>query len=763
MNKLDEILAKSNGLSLITHSKAVAKICELLCNKILKHNSSYELTKKYIILSGLLHDIGKCCKFTQDYFRYNINKKDVNIFHNEISWAFLNSISNIQNEEISYFLNSVYWHHPHNNSKASKNYQDILYNDNINYDDDINLMISLYNELTGDNIDKSKINLNKSYNKTPDFFSNHKDLNTNPNFKNILYRSILISADRIVSSLENNSDVEKILINDQYCLDLINCDKIIYEINKPDEYDNKRFNKQLDCSIKARDYNTTIINATAGFGKTLIGTLWSLPSKNKLLWVCPRNVVVETVYESIIKELNVLNISDISVELYITGERKKCNNINIPIFNSDIIVTNIDNFLKPFISNDVAKRSYFIHDCDVVFDEFHEFIGNEALFSMFIQIMNVRNNLTNSKTLLLSATPSNINFLWDNNINKTCILPNKYKHYSAIHDKNYEINIINEDNIVKNDDTLIITNSIFKAQELKKFLDIDLLVHSKFQEKDKIEKIEKLNNLYGKSNRDQINRSPVVAAPIIQASMDISFPYLIESCCSPETTLQRIGRCNRWGNYNNSCINIINLYNNRSEQMSIKNFYDINLSKLWFNFISKKIKIYNNEITLDELYILYNEFHVNYETEIISFIKNKYNKSLEKLENVFPSRNIKTLQEEQNYNNIPKNGLRNSKDSYYCIYKFNSNNEFTEPFLENVMDSIDRDLKEDSKTLSKIKKVIPRLIECGYKYSKYKQYLKNLTLSKLYEKSYSNETPYIAFNKEYSKEYGLAKKEIYEN
>jgi hypothetical protein len=107
----------------------------------------------------------------------------------------------------------------------------------------------------------------------------------------------------------------------------------------------ERFNyfiKQLE--IVDNIQRTTQINAPAGFGKTLLGLLWNFRRGRKLIWVCPRNIVAESVYKSINEELDNFGIDFLSTELYLSGEVQQSNELFNGDFKSDIIMIHLLNF-----------------------------------------------------------------------------------------------------------------------------------------------------------------------------------------------------------------------------------------------------------------------------------------------------------------------------------------------------------------------------------------------------------------------------------
>jgi CRISPR-associated endonuclease/helicase Cas3 len=621
---------------------------------------------------------------------------------------------------------------------------------------------------------------------TPNFFY-EKDLDSfdeSVNEKNIVVRGVLISADRIASNVEY--DTNKIIKNDiDYIKTLLNNEKNTFIFNKHPTYSNdvgSRFNKQKEI-VNSINKHTTLIKAPAGFGKTLLGLLWGLKNKKKLLWVCPRNVVVESVYSSILEELSNLNLEkEISVELFLTGKRKECNLIAniLDDFTSDIVVTNIDNFLSPTHKNKSMHRMYSIFDYNVVFDEFHEFVNENPMFSAFIEIMNLRHNIIKSNTLLLSATPMTLNFLWDGVDNETLILPNKNDHYKAIHNKPYNIKIETKKDLINsngdNKNTLTIYNSIINSQRHKKINNTEIIAHSDFIEEDKMELLDEIFFLYGKKNKGESDdKKSVVSAPIIQASMDISFKHLKESISSPEETLQRIGRCNRWGEYDDSLLTLLDLFGNNAERGYIQNIKNSDEQKKWVEFLKNNLT--KDEIILDKFYLLYNKFNnENIELRkcvILKKLKESY-RLLE--ENISPKKygsSKKSVTEKMLVTD--NNNLRTTSEGYFCTFELHDkpNTWITPPFnLSLKRNFVDEDLEEDKnedtpKIIRKIMKELDGKDGFIYGYKKYyKKIENNLTRLKrqLFDRAkYDSNAPYIGLNKKYSKKYGLAKNEIYED
>lgn len=752
--KSKNLLAKSEGISLIEHSKNVAKFASSIAKNTLI-NKTHELI--YIInITALLHDIGKSTKNFQDLL-YKRKRKDKSKFrHNEIGWAFLQRFLNVDEKYLKYICDGVYWHHGISNKMNSYSCSDIL---NSLSEDDIEQMKSfLVSVLKEDNLLKEGRVIDKDGNaillkETPYYYSKQKE---NENCYNTFIRNCVIPADRMVSELEENN-CDLLNINpDEYIQDIINSVSK-YEIKKGHSFEGERFNLQKEIAYK--EEKTSIIKAPAGFGKTVIGLLWFLLNKRKLIWVCPRNMIAEAVYKRIIEDAETLGIN-ISVELFLKGEVRKTTINNYNGFNADIIVTNIDNFLAPTINSSHSERLYFIHSCDVIFDEFHELISKgNALFASFVNIMQMRNRLTTSKTRLLSATPDNIDFLWNSLGQKTSIFPNEDKHYQAAHKNKYLIKAIENQEIPKNDCNLIILNSISQSQKVKHYDKKNFLIHSEFEDDAKEKKFSFLYKNYGKFSNYSC-KDDVIGTHIIQASLDISLANLYESVLSPNGTGQRCGRIDRDGKRLGGTICGF-ISNEMSEKRVVEILYDRNLQNLWFDFFYRE---YNGKkIDLDEFYRIYNSFHKKHNDTIKKHATSCYKDSLKCLSSIYPIKYNK-LKNDESIITAGSNKLRSSGHEIFYIVKKYRSDAYSGPFSIQVYSGdFKKEFKEEGNILNKIKKVYKHLRDNNDIRFDFNDLLNKglkLHLEDIKTASKKSNTPYVRFDKLYHEEFGIIKENL---
>ncbi len=759
-NKL--LLAKSNGLSLIEHSKIVKEYSLKLFSNIIEEGDIQNQYSDVIRYASLLHDIGKLTINFQKFLNGKKKSPGYKFRHNEIGWAFLSKY--LSNDFLGdshlreMLLNIVYWHHGISNKISKHTDVEIL---SSLEEESINNMLEYLQEC----VDMFQINeeIDESVQiKSPLYFPDDNVMANNLFILNLL-RSIVVTSDRNVSHINNLEELTDDVIN-SLMNDYFGSNEFV-EIKDTKFDGSDRFELQKSIVEKIEEGSTTLVKAPAGFGKTLIGTMLGFKSNKKIMWVVPRNSIAESLYKSILEEFNNLNIN-CSIQLILSGEIKETNNTNLKEYESKVIVTNIDNFLAPNIKNDIMDSSSLLFGCTVVFDEFHELVTNSALMSLFVSIMKSRHRLTNSTTLLLSATPIDCFSLWDGLSKKTTILPEKEKHYPSAHNEKYKINCYSEDiSIPPNTNSLCIKNTIRDSQIEKSNGNYYLLMHSKFTEEKRKDNFNKLLEGYGKNSELNNSKSNVVGTHMLQASFDISFNSLYENVLSPQSTLQRTGRVNRWGKIKEVCnINIIH-----KKESTIKNIlYNNDLSNVWFKYISK----YNGkELNLDELYIIYNSFSNEYSKEIKNYINTVHRESIKGLSYIYPIKFDDNKKINNNKNNViitaGSNKLRsvvNNNEIFYIVKKENSDSEWVGPFNEIVYNNDfskefdERDNIFNSRMIKTIENYL--LYDERFDYSDIfnnAKYRKSSNIDNFRIQCKKSNTPYIVYNRYYSEELGVVR------
>lgn len=743
LDTTNNFLAK-NDVTIKNHSEITNHYSELLYNKLFSNGDERE--ERILFYSSYLHDIGKLTSSFQKFLNGIVKKPNNKYSHNEIGWAFLTTYLSDDFKDKEIINNIVYWHHGITNEQSSDNSVSIL---NSVDQESINNMITYLISVVGEeNVSQYSDNYPIP---TPMYYPNDVNIGRSLPILSTL-RSILVTADRLGSEYTSIDIVDDTIIDSYFNMDR--------EINvTKTKYDNtgERFERQK--SIVSNIGQTTVVKSPAGSGKTLIGVLWSLKHREKVIWVVPRNTIAYSLYDSISKELSNVNV-DTSVQLVLSGEIKKTNSDD-EIYGSNIIITNIDNFLSPTYKNNLMHISTLVVGCTVIFDEFHELISNDPYFALFINIMRVRHRFTESKTLLLSATPLPVYNLWETFSKKCVVLPNKEEHYPAIHTKRYDIKISQTKPIINsNCNTLVIKNTISNSQIEMNDGEYSDLLHSKFLDDVKVSKLENLLSKYGKENDRDESMDNVVGTHMIQASVDVSFNHLVEDVLSPESTIQRIGRCDRFGDYENTPN--ITIYKPKekigsetySNNKIIEQLYDKDLNNLWYEFIEDNLS--DKQLTLDEIYVLYNKFSNDNANRIKRYVENIHTNSLTSLSNIYP---IKFFNDtyDKSIKTAGSNKLRSSSNEIFFIVKRDDSEEWVGPFNEKLVRNIDQQFNEEGNILRRMKNTMKKIMKSNNSDFDYTEIINNkrITLDGVRRYGKKSNTPYIRYDLQYNEELGL--------
>lgn len=410
------LLAKNDGTTLVSHTTAVKNMTIALCENV---NDDINF-KKRCVTAAVLHDIGKCT----NEFQNDLKTSDCPtiIRHNIISWA-VSCCCFPNNSAQRQISNAVLYHHVapvgvDSETKAFDIYQTLT-------DDEKNMIIDFYNAFDDVIPMSAEVEVSTSdYTQVPLFDITKSKSNGIANCNDeeaLLLRAILVAADRIVSS--NEYDNTRIEHNDvDYMKTIIEENNIIKSVNDFDTqsalehtYDMIRLHRQIDIvdeSLYALNNgkNTMMVNASAGFGKTLLGLISILKRRRKTVWCVPTREIAMSTFSSICDELKKMKCP-LSVCLFYGNEIQDTFTISkntqdyINIKNFDIVVSVIDSMLSRFHNNNSGHLLYSLLTDDVIFDEYHNVVTDNALFAAASLLWDTRICKTDAYSLFLSATP----------------------------------------------------------------------------------------------------------------------------------------------------------------------------------------------------------------------------------------------------------------------------------------------------------------------------------------------------------------------
>lgn len=705
------LFANSKKQNLSYHCLAVAQVALSLFDKLELVDANpiktlgienRNIFKEHIFLSGIFHDWGKIDKNFQNFINNKlITDNDSSVLdgthyqndkgknndpfnfdnyprHNEFSWAFTKLLSIVRNQVVGY---SVYFHHAKIERSDSKgkieewgtqtilnkfldnenNLEDFKTNskDFFNKILDVELKIeqSSLVKLIVEEIGKLSLDILGFTNEIlPPVFlyqkftgsqKYHESMDVQE-INNLLTRSLIVSADRIVSSWTSDELNDRILNKDWVVISEKQESNLIFSIeNMIDTFkinnQNNPENRERDveqnkvANILANKKEVSVLFGPAGCGKTKIFLEWyyeknkNLENPQKLYIITPRKMICQSLYNELHRDY----IPGASIEL-ITGDKKVLwtgsEEINLSAldkskyFKANVVILTLDQILAIMLSHKNIDMLLDIINSSVVCDEFHEFFNMPGIVLLFKNIIKMKNMKLNADTLLVSATP-NYFFMEDvlkineNNIQYIDTFnKEQFNFIFNIFDKNNEKSALYDKQPIG---SIVIFNTAIESQKssIKVEHENTLNFHSKFTPNDKLEIYKIIVNEFSK--KIPYSLKVLRSGPIVQASLNISTMNLMTQICSAENWCQRVGRANRFAN-NLSMANVSTVlskdtvlenYNNNGELKFLKKIDSARQSVSWINYLIRGLStvdfsgLIKRKMTLSDLYKEYANYH----------------------------------------------------------------------------------------------------------------------------------------------------------
>jgi len=599
------LIANSNGQTLKEHLTAVGLVARYYAEKHFPHLK--ECHKNQLFVAALLHDIGKASAGFQNYIKKTPEEDESDIvgekhnFHNEDGYL-------ITSESVSSDFNSsniVGWlvlHH-HAPRKTKGKIKNISELDSGLKPKDREAIAAIFQEMlkfaksegvvVGTNSIATEIEVPSL---THYVGKNKKELNSLVR----VMQTCLVLADRRVSGLSGADLSTWLSARDMSVFDIPLTDNQFPPLPVTTERDAV----QQNIADSAAGAATTELKAPPGFGKTRTSLRWLstlMDTRGPVFFVAPRNSVAESLYEDIIEDMGALGLRK-SVELFLTGEVKKQTGDNQ--FSSDIIVTNIDSILSPFISHGKLDRLLNIFKSPMIIDEHHEFATGSAMFSQIATLITARER-AGSPTLMMSATP--IRQLLDH----WMIDPSSTKRIE-IKEPTFDNTIsvlLSEDK----DECLrflgnkgcIIHNTVASTQLASLDSGCDI-IHGGYTQEDKSKLLSDVLEAWGRKNHMVSADRTLSASGIVQASLNISFSSMLDTVASPETTIQRIGRLGRFDD--KPCKLAFFLYGGSlGDRKVVESAYSVEIRDAWVEAL-RALLAGRAEIKRSELLGMYDKF-----------------------------------------------------------------------------------------------------------------------------------------------------------
>ncbi len=683
---MEDLYANTKKQPLDQHLFAVGYLAYLLCKKLIDDDKLAQA----VFVAGCWHDIGKVDPNFQAWLikelknRNMLNdevpesgqhddKKSKNYpRHNEISlllFYLLNKQKFSNSKSKKYIEHAIYWHHDKwfRGVEKSGKYKSFSL-DNIkekiqgNHPENLNKMYEMTSFLTrqinaiSESYGIENVSIDSSYSRPKDDllediedvrlpkYKNYSEKETVQNYqnniienaKNSIARTVIITADRLISSLSAerlNQHIEESsldeLIKEPLLVERGLQTRIQDCLNRFEErYPKSSRNKQqaeAASDLSDEEVKIAVLNGPAGCGKTKIALEWAMKTNaKKIIWVCPRVQVCQGLVNDLTSG-EYLPTTKIEI---CTGEFKTIYQNGIEEetpegqeFSGDIVLTTIDQVINTITTHTKVTGLVQYMNAHVVFDEYHEYINMPAFNLLFAELVECKKQQgKQANALLVSATP-NYYFIEELlGLNENDIIG-----IDSFNNSQYEIKFINfvegdeRDNPLyqtQPDNTIVISNTAITAQ--KSFIrnqqnEKGLLFHSKFKKTDKQKLFCAVFDSFKKGGTKAF--SVLRSGPIVQASLNITCSQMTTEFTHAENWLQRLGRLDRFGESTQ-----INVYTTAvPETLSqgkqsgacarfLNQSHSLQSAKAWYEFLKDQLAE-DTVITISKAYQLYQAFY----------------------------------------------------------------------------------------------------------------------------------------------------------
>lgn len=434
------------------------------------------------------------------------------------------------------------------------------------------------------------------------------------------------------------------------------------------------------AATECAEASLAVLGAPPGKGKTTVSLLWAIEKMkqgeiNQLIYVLPRNSTAENLYYSLKHDMRRLGIS-LTMELFVSGTRFTEDGNPAPEFSSQIVVTNIDSLVIPFVRHVNITRllSVCSHKTALVMDEYHELIQKNSIPTLTRILVEAR-HCNRAPTLFMSATPVDL---------RSAIAP-------MMHAKYYTDSKLAFDNPINfkvlegdldgfadpNVNNIVVCDTAKKAQNLYRSGMVNEIYHAKYIQSEKMNMIEEILTRFGANNTTK--NAKVSATRLVESSLNASWHHVYEYPTTPESTIQRLGRCNRFDSSEGSFTVIPIIH-----EMMAGRIYTKKLAAKWLDFMKQNQDKVRKK---SDFYQLREQFNQENKKEIDAWIANVFQESFKSLKHLGyvtgGSSNPQTLQEKEDINRENRPLRKNVRESkgYYLLVPIQENDQLTGDYI----------------------------------------------------------------------------------
>lgn len=305
-------------------------------------------------------------------------------------------------------------------------------------------------------------------------------------------------------------------------------------------YNKLGFKHKTEVQERIEGVNKNVlILSSCGSGKTEASYFNMLADNKKTILIEPMQTLANGLCERLNSYNKKLGIEEVTLQ---HSNDKGDKNLS-----SKYCVTTIDQVLSGYLA--LGKQSFIrgknVLLSNLIFDEVQLFSSDKMLLTT-INMLDEINKLGNRFIIMTATMPEYLINLLKDRYDMEVIITNEIRK-----DRNVTINYIDEINIEEilnyNNKQIIICNTVKQLLDIASKLDEDrlLVLHSKFQLKNRIEIEKEVYKYFGKGSSG--NNKILLTTQIVEVGVDISADRLYTALCPIDNLIQRDGRCCRWG------------------------------------------------------------------------------------------------------------------------------------------------------------------------------------------------------------------------
>ncbi|MBU5425327.1 CRISPR-associated helicase Cas3' [Tissierella pigra] len=402
-------------------------------------------------------------------------------------------------------------------------------------------------------------------------------------------------------------------------------EKIKYKVEaEGNHYIERIFHKE--CATARED---VVAIAPTGAGKTEASLLWAIKSeKAKVIFLMPTMVTSNSIFSRLIKsyfrsEYCGLTHSSSDVYFAINDEFKTKDSsklrfelLQYKAFIPPVMVSTIDQLLTSgFNLGYWSLKEYALVGSSIIFDEIQAY--DTFTLGLITETIKKIKKLQ-GRVMIMSATMPK--FLLNHfselleiksPIIATELMERRHNKWKFIDNQLEEIIDEIKSYIYKKKKVAVIVNNIERAKQIYEDMSKEfnaLCLHSEFTMEDRMEK----EKLLEEDNDYEI----VISTQVMEVSLDISFNIMFSECAPIDSLVQRAGRCNRRGEYDDSEFIVFD-YSETSEKYVYRRHTDVlKKSKEVVQKNQKYLSEYEISDMVNEVYAEFNMYDNNYDEAI---------------------------------------------------------------------------------------------------------------------------------------------------